>query len=84
MNCDNNIDFYGWLQINTNYINDYLLLKKIYSMFDLINTEEKDDNLKAFHKISVENGPIMKENIMEILKKDGFIFPLLQGGNYSQ
>lgn len=70
------VDFYDWLKTKTDYIDDYLLLKKIYSMFDLQNFADVHDNLKAFHNISIENGPIMKQNIREILKTDGFIFPI--------
>lgn len=71
-----NVDFYNWLLKNTEYINDYNLLKKIYSMFDLLNIEETDDKLKIFDAIRIENGPIIHSDMREILKKDGFIFPL--------
>jgi flap endonuclease-1 len=75
-NSDNSVNFYDWLKKNTDYIHDYLLLQKIYSMFDLLNIEENVDNLKLFNNISIQNGPIMKKNIREILKTDGFIFPI--------
>jgi len=74
---NNSVDFYDWLKKNTDYIDNYLLLQKIYSMFDLQQFADNHDNLKAFHNISIENGPIMKENIREILKTDGFIFPIV-------
>jgi flap endonuclease-1 len=65
------LDFYEWLNINSNYITDYELLKKIYDIFDL-----KKSNLTSFEKIKISNGPIDFENIKNILKTDGFIFPL--------
>jgi flap endonuclease-1 len=65
------LDFYEWLNINSNYITDYELLKKIYDIFNL-----KKSNLTSFEKIKISNGPIDFENIKNILKTDGFIFPL--------
>ena len=67
-----NLDFYEWLKNNSNYITDYELLKNIYDIFDLKNV-----NLSTFEKIKIINGPINIENIKNILKTDGFIFPLL-------
>jgi flap endonuclease-1 len=75
-NTDNGVDFYHWLIENTDYIQDCSLLRKIYSMFDLLNIEENDDKLKTFNRISLDNGPIIQSNIREILKKDGFLFPV--------
>ena len=66
-----NLDFYEWLKINSTYITDDELLKNIYDIFDLKNT-----NLTTFEKIKIINGPIDIENIKNILKIDGFIFPL--------
>jgi len=66
-------NFYGWLIENyPNTIRDYDLLMKIHNMFDLNNSH---DNIKVFDKIKIINGPIIKEDIIKILKKDGFIFP---------
>jgi len=70
-NKNNDLSFYEWLKINSNYITDYELLKKIYDIFDL-----KKTNLISFEKIKISNGPIDCENIKNILKTDGFIFPL--------
>jgi flap endonuclease-1 len=70
-NEKNVLEFYGWLKNNSNYITDYELLKTIYDIFDLKNT-----NLTTFEKIKIVNGPIDCENIKNILKTDGFIFPL--------
>ena len=66
-----NYDFYTWMIQNTDYIKDYELLKKITSIFDLTSY---NDNLKILKKIKIVNGPIIKNEIKEILKTDGFIF----------
>lgn len=69
-NKNNDLEFYEWLKINFTYITDYELLKTIYDIFDLKNT-----NLTTFEKIKIVNGPIDTENIKNILTTDGFIFP---------
>ena len=68
----NNIEFYDWLIENTDYIKDNEILKNIYNIFDLNNGHT---NIKVFENIKIANGPIMKENIKNILKTDGFLFP---------
>jgi 5'-3' exonuclease len=61
--------FYDWLVENTNYvINDFELFKKNCIMFEL------NDYLKDFEKIKIANTCVVKSNIKEILKHDGFIF----------
>ena len=67
------IEFYDWLLEKTNYIQDYELLKRINGIFDLNYTNEQ---VKNFEKIKITNGQIIYSDIKEILKKDGFIFPL--------
>jgi len=69
-----NIDlhFYDWLIQNTNYIEDYELLKKIYSLFDITNNHVE---VQKFDSIRIANGPIIKTEIEEILKLDGFLYP---------
>lgn len=68
------MSFYQWLNENNNdFIKDYELLLKIYEMFDLNN---KHYNIKIFEKIKIINGPVLKHDIKNILKTDGFIFPL--------
>lgn len=67
------LSFYEWLNDNNNYIKDYELLLKIYDMFDL-NINHFD--IKIFEKIKIINGPIIKNDIINILKTDGFIFPV--------
>ena len=65
--------FYDWLIEKTNYIQDYDLLKRINEIFNLNYTYEETKN---FEKIKITNGQIIYSEIKEILKKDGFIFPL--------
>jgi len=67
-------EFYNWLNENTDYIKDNELLTKIYSIFDL---SCRKYNLEIFKSIKIANGPIIKNEIKEILKADGFIFPML-------
>jgi 5'-3' exonuclease len=67
------IGFYNWLNQNhKNVIKDYHLLKKIYEMFDL---SQNHCNIKLFEKIKIANGPVLKEEINNILRTDGFLFP---------
>jgi flap endonuclease-1 len=68
----NQINFYDWLLQNSDYINDYELLKNIYDIFDL---SKEQFNIKVFENIKIVNGPIIKSEINNILKEDGFIFP---------
>ena len=68
---DISISFYDWLFENTNYIENYNLLIKIYEMFDLSINHV---NVQIFDSIRIANGPIIKEDIQKILKNDGFIF----------
>jgi len=65
-----NDGFYNWLVMNTEYIEDYDLLTKIYDMFDLKNAK-----VQVIDHIRIVNGPIIKEEIVAILVRDGFIFP---------
>jgi len=68
-----NKEFYEWLKENdSEFIKDYDLLKKIYNIFDL---DINHYNIKVFENINIINGRIMKDEMIEILKKDGFIFP---------
>lgn len=67
------VGFYEWLNEHyTGVIKDYELLKKIYEMFDL---SQNHYNIKLFEKIKIVNGPVMKDDIKNILKTDGFLFP---------
>jgi len=71
-NNQQNIEFYDWLVSNTNYIQDLELLQKIYDIFDLTKNHQ---NIKKFEDIKITNSIMVKEEIVEILKTDGFIFP---------
>lgn len=66
-------DFYEWLLHNTPFIKDIETVNKIYDLFDLNNS--KIDN-KNVDKIRITNGPIEKQAIRDILKTNGFIFPI--------
>lgn len=68
---NNKIDFYSWILNNTKYIDDYELLIKINKIFSL----EDDSLLKMFDKIIIKNGSIDRKEIIELLMKEGFIFP---------
>jgi hypothetical protein len=68
-----NIEFYEWLLEKTDYITDYDLLQKINNIFDLNNKY----NIKIFEQIKIYNGPVYKNEINNILKQDGFIFPIV-------
>jgi 5'-3' exonuclease len=65
-------EFYDWLLDNTNYIKDLDLLQKICNIFDLSKNHQ---NIKKFEDIKIANSIMVKEEIVEILKTDGFIFP---------
>jgi flap endonuclease-1 len=63
--------FYNWLiEENTNYIeiDNNESYDKICSIFEL------NDYLKEFENIKIMNRCVIKSNVKEILKKDGFIF----------
>ena len=70
----NKISFYEWLNTNTDYIQNNILLNKIYKMFDI--TEKQIHNkIQIFDKVKIVNGPIIYKDIQNILMDDGFIFP---------
>lgn len=64
------VGFYEWLNKDNKFIKDYDLLLKTYNMFELNNHFD----IKVFEKIKIINGPIIKNEIIKILKTDGFIF----------
>jgi len=71
---NSDLSFYQWLNENNNgFIKDYELLLKICGMFDI---NDSNCNIKIFEKIKIINGPILKDDIKNILKEDGFIFPV--------
>jgi hypothetical protein len=72
-NDKTNSAFYDWLLEKTDYIKDYNILLKIYDMFDV---NKNHYNVKVFENIKIINGPIQKSDIYDILKTDGFVFPV--------
>ena len=64
-----NQDFYDWLHINSDSDQDYHLLSSIKSMFECDSSK-----MKVWEELRFQNGPFIKEEIQEILKKDGFLF----------
>jgi 5'-3' exonuclease len=68
------LSFYAWLNANVeSYIKDYEMLTNIYSIFDI---NSNHSNVKLFEKIKIQNGPILKDEMISILKTDGFLFPM--------
>jgi 5'-3' exonuclease len=67
----NNELLYDWLIENTNYISDIDLLTKINRMFDLSCDHYK---LDVFKQIKIINGPIIYDDIKNIMRDDGFFF----------
>lgn len=65
------VDFYDWLHTNTDLIDNFETLNKIYEIFDVTNSEK----IKIFDDIRIANGIILYDEIKNILKNDGFIFP---------
>ena len=70
--ANSEIGFYNWLKENTDYIKDYENLLNIYNLFEL---NQQHTHLTIFENIKIINGPIMKEDIRNIIKIEGFIFP---------
>jgi flap endonuclease-1 len=66
------IDFYDWL-IHKSLIKDVELFNKIKDLFNL-NKSNIDTNI--IDTICVANGTVEKKQLMDILKTDGFIFPI--------
>ena len=66
------LGFYEWLRENTDYIQDYENLLNIYNLFEL---NQEHTHLTIFENIKIVNGPILKEDIRNIIKIEGFIFP---------
>ena len=64
-------DFYSWVGENTSYIEDYDMLLKINTMFDICQNEE----LKVFETIKIMNGYKNVDMVTDMLKTVGFIFP---------
>jgi len=67
------IAFYEWLIDNSSYIKEYEFLNRICDMFD---PNKINLNIKTFENIKIINGPVIQNEIINILKTDGFIFPV--------
>jgi hypothetical protein len=70
----NNVTFYDWIRetnLNLNLNLDIDLLKKINSMFDILDIK---DSTTTLENIKIYNGPIQKELVRKIMKEDGFLF----------
>ena len=66
----NNATFYDWIR-ETNLNLDTNLLKKINSMFDILDIKH---SITTLENIKIYNGPIQKELVRKIMKEDGFLF----------
>lgn len=67
----NKNNFYDWLIENTDYIKDLELLKKINNMFNL---DDNHEQLDIFKNIKIVNGPVIQDDIVNIMKQEDFIF----------
>jgi flap endonuclease-1 len=72
------LGFYDWLIEKTNYIQDYDILKRINSMFDF---SRADLNINKFEDIRIANGITNRSEVTDILREDGFIFPVRYKAN---
>jgi len=68
----NMTNFYEWLQENTSYIEDYLLIQHIHSLFDLESKKEEYNSL--LEDIRISTGSYDKEGIKNLLINEGFLF----------
>lgn len=62
--------FYSWLDNNTDCIKNMDVLTNIKSMFEL-----KHEDFEFIDTININNSTILKNDLVNILKNDGFIFP---------
>lgn len=68
---DANVDFYTWVENNSNYISNLYNLYNIYHMFQCNSINLKQYKLHKLHNLV---NPINKAKIEEIMKPVGFIF----------
>jgi 5'-3' exonuclease len=66
-------DFCEWLENNTSYIEDSI---KLYNTLCIFSNDYSTiyNKINKINKKSLVNGPIVKELLHAIMKKDGFIF----------
>ena len=69
-NNNNSIDFYKWLEDNTNYITSSLDLYIIHDMFAITDMPE----YKQYDKLNISNGPVNKSNLITVMEKEHFLF----------
>ena len=65
----NKLNFYDWLDKNSNYIKDYCKLIATLIMFDL-----SDMDMKKFNKQQIINGPVNEKELHKFLYDYDFIF----------
>jgi 5'-3' exonuclease len=70
----NNISFYDWLTENISDLKNNDLFKNVYNIFDVTYPKNKEI-LEKYDNIEILNGSVQMEELREILKKDGFLFP---------
>ena len=64
-------DFYKWLISQNNDIYSYINEAcKVIDMFDISSY----DNLELYDNIKIMNGPIHREQLIEVMQKENFIF----------
>jgi 5'-3' exonuclease len=64
-------DFYKWLLSQNNDIYSYINeASKVIDMFDISSY----DNLELYDNIKIMNGPIHREQLIEVMQKENFIF----------
>jgi hypothetical protein len=71
---DSQKDFYEWLRENTNYIDDYDVLKEIHSMFILNDINIYEIKIYEFNKQSIVNKSVFREPLRKFLDDYNFIF----------
>lgn len=64
-------DFYKWLLSQNNDIHSHVIeASKVIDMFDISSY----DNLELYDNIKIMNGPIHRQQLIEIMQKENFIF----------
>ncbi len=70
-NNETQSDFYKWLLSQNKDIYSYINeASKVIDMFDISSY----DNLELYENIKIMNGPIHREQLIEVMQKENFIF----------
>jgi len=70
-NNETQSDFYKWLLSQNNDIHSHVTeASKVIDMFDISSY----DNLELYDNIKIMNGPIHRQQLIEIMQKENFIF----------